>query len=138
MQLPAGREVHHEVELGVVIGRGGRRRMRAPRGRSAASWLRHAAGRDIAPEQAMSHVAGYTLALDLTARDLQVEAKAKGLPWTAAKGFDTFCPVGYARGTQHRHRPGMAHPMRAGTMPSRFARACLMRIGPRARARPRS
>ena len=36
---------------------------------------------------------GYVLGIDLTARDLQEEAKKKGLPWSAAKGFDTFNPV---------------------------------------------
>ena len=35
----------------------------------------------------------YALAIDLTARNLQDEAKKKGLPWTIAKGFDTFCPI---------------------------------------------
>ena len=32
--------------------------------------------------------------MDLTARDLQTEAKKNGHPWTMAKGFDTFCPIG--------------------------------------------
>jgi acylpyruvate hydrolase len=64
--------LHHEVELGVVIGK---------------------KASQISAQQAMEHVAGYTLALDMTARDLQDEAKAKGLPWTEAKGHDTFCPV---------------------------------------------
>ena len=35
------------------------------------------------------------LAVDLTARNVQDAVKAKGLPWSTAKGFDTFCPVGY-------------------------------------------
>ena len=51
-------------------------------------------GRDIPSTSAMSYIVGYTLALDMTARNLQEEAKTKGLPWSAAKGFDTFCPVG--------------------------------------------
>lgn len=38
-------------------------------------------------------VAGYLLAIDMTARNVQDEAKKKGLPWTIAKGFDTFLPV---------------------------------------------
>ena len=38
-------------------------------------------------------VIAYALAIDLTARNLQDEAKRKGLPWTIAKGFDTFCPI---------------------------------------------
>ena len=50
-------------------------------------------GANIKKEDARLHVGGYALALDLTARDLQAEAKAKGLPWTVAKGYDTFCPV---------------------------------------------
>ena len=50
-------------------------------------------GRDIPKSSAMSHVAGYALALDMTARNLQSEAKKKGHPWSVAKGHDTFCPV---------------------------------------------
>lgn len=41
----------------------------------------------------MDHVGGYVLALDMTARDFQEEAKKKGHPWILAKGFDTFCPI---------------------------------------------
>jgi len=70
---PTCKELHHEVELGVIIGKN---------------------GRDISAQQAMDHVSGYTVALDMTARDLQNEAKTKGLPWTESKGYDTFCPVG--------------------------------------------
>lgn len=66
-------EVHHEVELVVVIGRG---------------------GRDIPESQALDHVAGYAVGLDMTARDIQARAKEKGHPWTVAKGFDTFAPLG--------------------------------------------
>ncbi|XP_057672927.1 acylpyruvase FAHD1, mitochondrial [Corythoichthys intestinalis] len=65
-------QLHHEVELGVVIGKGG----------SA-----------IPRSAAMEHVAGYALCLDMTARDVQDECKSKGLPWTLAKAFDTSCPV---------------------------------------------
>jgi len=66
-------DVHHELELVAVIGAG---------------------GKDIPEEQALAHVAGYALGLDLTARDLQAAAKAAGAPWTVAKGFDTFAPLG--------------------------------------------
>lgn len=65
-------EVHHEVELGVVIGT----RCRAI---SAADW------RD--------YVSGYLLGLDMTARDLQAKAKAAGMPWTQSKCYDTFTPL---------------------------------------------
>ncbi len=64
--------VHHEVELAVLMGKG---------------------GTGINEARAMDHVAGYGLALDLTLRDLQATAKKKGLPWAVAKGFDGGCPV---------------------------------------------
>ncbi|GAA5888118.1 hypothetical protein JCM6882_000287 [Rhodosporidiobolus microsporus] len=73
VEIPQGVVVHHEVELGVVIGK---------------------AGRDIPAAKAFDYVAGYTLAIDYTGRNMQDAVKAKGLPWSAAKGFDTFCPVG--------------------------------------------
>ena len=70
---PQSEDVHHELELVAVIG---------------------TAGKDIAPEAALDHVAAYALGLDLTARDVQSRAKAKGHPWSIAKGFDTFAPLG--------------------------------------------
>nr|XP_020661594.1 acylpyruvase FAHD1, mitochondrial [Pogona vitticeps]XP_020661595.1 acylpyruvase FAHD1, mitochondrial [Pogona vitticeps] len=65
-------KLHHEVELGVVIGK---------------------RAQEVPQAAAMGHVAGYALCLDMTARDTQEECKAKGLPWTLAKGFSTSCPV---------------------------------------------
>ncbi|KZV96147.1 hypothetical protein EXIGLDRAFT_714603 [Exidia glandulosa HHB12029] len=73
IEIPRGTIVHHEVELGVVISR---------------------TGRDIPSAQADSYVAGYALAIDMTARNVQDDVKKKGLPWTTAKGFDTFTPIG--------------------------------------------
>ncbi|KAF9643151.1 hypothetical protein BDM02DRAFT_3157507 [Thelephora ganbajun] len=73
LQIPRGVLAHHEVELGLVIG---------------------TPGRDISQENALSHIAGYILAVDMTARNVQDAAKSKGLPWSAAKGMDTFTPVG--------------------------------------------
>ena len=70
--LNGWKELHHEVELGVVIGK---------------------EGACISEAAAMDHVAGYCLALDMTARTLQSELKSKGLPWALSKGFDTSCPV---------------------------------------------
>ena len=64
--------MHHEVELGVVIG---------------------AKCKDVSEDNVMSKVAGYCLALDMTARDFQNEAKSKGNPWILAKGFDTSLPI---------------------------------------------
>jgi len=65
--------VHHELELVAVIGR---------------------AGKDIALVDALDYVDGYALGLDMTARDLQQEAKDRRHPWSVAKGFDTFAPLG--------------------------------------------
>jgi len=74
VRIPShSREVHHEVELVAVIGNG---------------------GRDIPVSSALDHVDGYAAGLDMTARDLQSEAKERGEPWTVAKGFDTFAPLG--------------------------------------------
>ncbi len=67
------KNVHHEVELAVVIGK---------------------RAKNVGVEDAMDYVLGYTILLDITARDLQDEAKRKGLPWSLAKGFDTFAPIG--------------------------------------------
>ena len=70
---PQSNDVHHEVELVAVIGLG---------------------GRDIAEERALEHVTAYALGLDMTARDLQQRAKQNRAPWSVAKGFDTFAPLG--------------------------------------------
>lgn len=71
--LPKGLgAVHHEIELAVCIGR---------------------EGRQIPESEASECVAGYGLALDLTLRDVQAEAKKNGTPWAIAKGFDGACPV---------------------------------------------
>ena len=72
---PISNDVHHEVELVVVIGRDGRR---------------------IPAEKAMEHVAGYAVGLDMTLRDVQADAKKRGLPWSVAKGFDTSAPLSAA------------------------------------------
>ncbi|KAI6681634.1 hypothetical protein NL676_035515 [Syzygium grande] len=64
--------LHHEVELAVVIGR---------------------KARDVPESAAMDYVGGYALGLDMTAREIQSSAKSAGLPWTVAKGQDTFTPI---------------------------------------------
>jgi len=74
VRLPSGfGAVHHEIELGVVIGK---------------------TASNIAAEGALDFVAGFTIVNDVTARDLQKRDIAAGLPWFRAKSFDTFCPVG--------------------------------------------
>lgn len=69
---PATQDLHHEVEMVVALARG---------------------GADIALDGALDHVFGYGVGLDLTRRDLQAAAKAKGHPWDAAKAFDHSAPV---------------------------------------------
>lgn len=68
----AVKDLHHEVELGVVIGR---------------------RARHVRPESWREFVSGYCLGLDMTARDLQAAAKKAGAPWTQAKCYDTFTPL---------------------------------------------
>ncbi|OBZ65688.1 Acylpyruvase FAHD1, mitochondrial [Grifola frondosa] len=72
VEIPKGVRAHYEVELGVVIGK---------------------RGRDISIADAEEYVAGYALAVDMTARNVQEELKQKGLPWTVSKGLDTFTPI---------------------------------------------
>lgn len=73
IQLPEfSNEIHHEVELVVVVGESMRR---------------------VGADRALTHVAGYAVGLDLTARDRQREAKKLGAPWAVAKGFDGSAPV---------------------------------------------
>lgn len=67
------RRVDHEAELAVVIG---------------------LEGRDIAHEDALEHVAGYSVANDLTFRSLQGDDRKKGHPWFRAKNADGFLPLG--------------------------------------------
>jgi fumarylpyruvate hydrolase len=67
-------DLHHEVELVVALGRD------APAG-------------ELAAEQASALVFAYGVGLDLTRRDLQAAAKAKGLPWDIGKGFDHSAPI---------------------------------------------
>ncbi len=67
------KNVHHEVELAVIISQ---------------------KAKNVKIEKAMDYVLGYTILLDITARDLQDEAKKKGLPWSVSKGYDTFAPIG--------------------------------------------
>lgn len=51
-------------------------------------------GSDISREDAMSHVSGYVVTLDMTSRELQTLAKKAGEPWSVSKGYDTFLPIG--------------------------------------------
>ena len=72
---PRGVNLHYEVELGIVIGK----------------TLRDIDENDT--EAWMSAIESYLLTIDMTGRNVQEEAKKKGLPWSIAKGFDTFLPV---------------------------------------------
>ena len=65
--------LHHEIELVVAIGKG---------------------GKNIAAADALQHVYGYAIGLDMTRRDLQNEMKKQGRPWCIGKGFDDSAPIG--------------------------------------------
>ncbi|MCC5997398.1 MAG: fumarylacetoacetate hydrolase family protein [Oceanicaulis sp.] len=73
---PATRDLHHEVELVLAIGRGGAR---------------------LTAEQAEACIWGAAVGIDLTRRDLQAESKKAGRPWDTAKGFDASAPMGAIR-----------------------------------------
>ena len=66
-------DVHHEVEMVVAIGK---------------------YGKNIPEHEAMGHVCGVGVGIDVTARDVQSVLKQKSHPWTLAKGMDTFAPIG--------------------------------------------
>ena len=65
--------LHHEIELVVAIGTG---------------------GKNIAAADAHQHIFGYAVGLDMTRRDLQGEIKKAGRPWCIGKGFDQSAPIG--------------------------------------------
>jgi len=66
------KDLHHEIELVVAIGKG---------------------GTNIAVAKALEHVFGYGVGLDMTRRDLQSQAKKAQRPWEMGKSFDQSCPV---------------------------------------------
>lgn len=65
-------DCHHEIELVVAIGKG---------------------GRNITPDKALDHVWGYGVGLDMTRRDVQGQAKKMGRPWEMGKSFDESAPI---------------------------------------------
>ncbi|MBY0409047.1 MAG: fumarylacetoacetate hydrolase family protein [Burkholderiaceae bacterium] len=65
--------LHHEIELVVAIGKG---------------------GKNISAADAFGHIFGYAVGLDMTRRDLQGEMKKQGRPWCIGKGFDASAPIG--------------------------------------------
>lgn len=70
---PKTANFHHEIELVVAIGKG---------------------GKNIAQADALNHVYGYAIGLDMTRRDLQLEARDKGRPWEFGKSFALSAPIG--------------------------------------------
>ncbi len=67
------KNLHHEIELVVAIGKG---------------------GKHIKAADAMNHIYGYAVGLDMTRRDLQNDMKKQGRPWCIGKGFDHSAPIG--------------------------------------------
>jgi fumarylpyruvate hydrolase len=83
----ATQELHHEVEMVVAL---------------------HSGGVNIAEADALGHVFGYAVGLDLTRRDLQAVAKAKGMPWDTAKAFDHSAPLSAIRAAEESGHPHSA------------------------------
>ena len=67
------KNLHHEIELVAAIGTG---------------------GRNIAAADAMKHIYGYAVGLDMTRRDLQNDMKKQGRPWDIGKSFEQSAPIG--------------------------------------------
>jgi fumarylpyruvate hydrolase len=84
---PMTKNYHHEIELIVAIGRG---------------------GCDIPVAQALDHVYGYAVGLDMTRRDLQLEARDKGRPWEFGKSFAQSAPIGALHRAQDISHPSSA------------------------------
>ena len=84
---PITQDLHHEVEMVLALGRG---------------------GRDLDAAAALDCVWGYGVGLDLTRRDLQAAAKAKGHPWDVAKGFDASAPISALRAVSEIGHPRAA------------------------------
>jgi fumarylpyruvate hydrolase len=78
---------HHEIELVLAIGRG---------------------GADIDAANALAHVYGYAVGLDMTRRDLQLEARDKGRPWEFGKSFASSAPIGAIHRAQDIGHPSAA------------------------------
>ena len=77
LDFPVGTsDLHHEIELVVALGSG---------------------GRDVPADRALDLVFGYAVGLDMTRRDLQAVAKKAGRPWDMAKGFDESAPCSALR-----------------------------------------
>ncbi len=70
---PLTNNLHHEIELVVAIGTG---------------------GKNIKAADAHKHIYGYAVGMDMTRRDLQTEAKKQGRPWCIGKGYDHSAPIG--------------------------------------------
>ena len=74
VEFPKENELHHELELCVIIGERG--------------------AKNVAEADALDCVAGYAVGLEMTLRDVQTAMKAKQLPWMPSKAFDTSLPLG--------------------------------------------
>jgi fumarylpyruvate hydrolase len=74
LPYPMGtKDLHHEIELVVAIGKG---------------------GKEIREADALGHVYGYAVGIDMTRRDLQAMMRKDGRPWDIGKGFDRAAPIG--------------------------------------------
>uniref|UniRef100_A0A915E6B6 oxaloacetate tautomerase n=1 Tax=Ditylenchus dipsaci TaxID=166011 RepID=A0A915E6B6_9BILA len=91
IQTPFGcKNLHFEVELGVIISK---------------------RAKQISQDNAFDYIGGYTIALDMTARDWQDELKKQGHPWFISKSYDSSCPVGEFVSKEKIKQQGMTSDM---------------------------
>jgi fumarylpyruvate hydrolase len=83
---PVGtKDLHHEIEMVVAL---------------------HKGGKNIPVDEALEHVWGYAVGLDMTRRDIQGEAKKMGRPWEMGKSFDESAPISELRPASEIGHPG--------------------------------
>ncbi len=85
---PETSNFHYEAELVVAIGKG---------------------GRNVTTSEALGHVYGYATGLDMTRRDLQLEARDKGRPWDTGKNVEQSCPIGLLHPVSEVGHPESGH-----------------------------
>ncbi|KAK9456874.1 hypothetical protein V1511DRAFT_495538 [Dipodascopsis uninucleata] len=78
---PKGVTLHYEVELALIMGK------------TVKDFTIAGKDKEAVEKEVIDAIEGYAIGIDMTARNVQDDIKKKGLPWTTAKGFDTFLPM---------------------------------------------
>lgn len=105
--IPENVEVHHEIELAIII----------------KNKISNATPDEFSAKDLLDNISGFALTFDLTGRNVQTDAKKKGLPWFLAKGYDTFCPVSHM--IPKLDIPGLSN-IAIEDIPSKFRLKCFV------------